>query len=366
MADAVLSYKPPPVRWTTPCGVSSSASWSSPLWEQRRLITVAVKRVRPQGVERLFQPTNWQRRTTEVKSNWSIPPLAATCIASTNPTVYKTAAVRPSFFKEEYGLSYPNPTIVPNYNALKSKMLGKIKGEGVNLWMQLATYRQTATVFRDGVGALWKLYKQLRRGRIREAFKTTQGFYLYNRYGLNPFLMDVQSSLALLHEDLTGEPVKRFVCTQKETKNYTRTYGSPAFPRYVVEESEARMVTWVQFDTALARVPSKLGLSNPTFALWDIVPFSFVIDWFIDVGGYLNGLDALLGVKRHSTVTVQVSRLRELGVKPTMSGTATYRQYNRSVYTTLGSPSLNFWTGINLTHTLDSLNLLGANIRTRR
>jgi len=32
----------------------------------------------------------------------------------------------------------------------------------------------------------------------------------------------------------------------------------------------------------------RLGLNDPAAALWDIIPFSFVIDWVVDIGGWLH------------------------------------------------------------------------------
>ena len=43
---------------------------------------------------------------------------------------------------------------------------------------------------------------------------------------------------------------------------------------------------------------SETGFSNPLSVAWEIVPWSFVIDWMIPVGDYLNGLDALCGVSQ--------------------------------------------------------------------
>jgi len=53
----------------------------------------------------------------------------------------------------------------------------------------------------------------------------------------------------------------------------------------------------------------QLGLTNPALALEELVPFSFVFDWFVQVGDYLQAVTALQGV---SVRRAFVSRLREL------------------------------------------------------
>lgn len=41
---------------------------------------------------------------------------------------------------------------------------------------------------------------------------------------------------------------------------------------------------------------NNLGFTNPAFVAWDAVPFSFVVDWFLPVGKFLNSFDASVGV----------------------------------------------------------------------
>lgn len=49
----------------------------------------------------------------------------------------------------------------------------------------------------------------------------------------------------------------------------------------------------VQFLSALG----SLGLTNPLDVAWEVLPFSFVVDWFIPIGNWLNVLDAMHGYR---------------------------------------------------------------------
>jgi hypothetical protein len=42
---------------------------------------------------------------------------------------------------------------------------------------------------------------------------------------------------------------------------------------------------------------SQLGITNPALLVWELIPYSFVIDWLIPVGDFLSSLDALVGVE---------------------------------------------------------------------
>ena len=39
----------------------------------------------------------------------------------------------------------------------------------------------------------------------------------------------------------------------------------------------------------------QMGLANPLLVAWELVPFSFVVDWVADVGTSLGGITDLLG-----------------------------------------------------------------------
>jgi hypothetical protein len=41
---------------------------------------------------------------------------------------------------------------------------------------------------------------------------------------------------------------------------------------------------------------SRLSPLNPATIIWELVPYSFVVDWFIDIGGYLQNLETAYGV----------------------------------------------------------------------
>ena len=41
---------------------------------------------------------------------------------------------------------------------------------------------------------------------------------------------------------------------------------------------------------------NRLGIINPQTWLWDNVPWSFVVDWWLPVGSFLSNLTALVGL----------------------------------------------------------------------
>ena len=58
---------------------------------------------------------------------------------------------------------------------------------------------------------------------------------------------------------------------------------------------------------------NRLGLVNPLSVAWELVPFSFVVDWFSGVGNVLDGYTDLLGLSVVDTYSVRYLRGRVTG-----------------------------------------------------
>lgn len=63
---------------------------------------------------------------------------------------------------------------------------------------------------------------------------------------------------------------------------------------------------------------NQLGVINPASVAWELVPFSFVVDWFIPVGDFLNSYTDWVGVELEE---------RQLATKLTLKGEERYRSW---------------------------------------
>jgi len=80
------------------------------------------------------------------------------------------------------------------------------------------------------------------------------------------------------------------------------------------------------------------GLNNPALIAWEIVPFSFVADWFLPIGDWLDSLTAYDGLVFHSGTRTNV---REAEIKERAWGTGAK---------IIGNPTT-WWTGLDTTAT---------------
>lgn len=189
----------------------------------------------------------------------------------------------------------------PSFFGIHLDLKGKVKGEVINLAQNVAEYRQTCSLFSGLANDIYQTFRSLRRGRIPRGpaswSKSAANRWLEYQYGLKPVLSD----LFKVVEDLATvnpPPVyRRF----RATRNINGRTFSPNPAPYVL--TRASSYTWslrsrvtAIISTGSIRRASEYGVINPAVLAWELIPYSFVIDWMIPVGDYLSSLDALVGV----------------------------------------------------------------------
>lgn len=125
--------------------------------------------------------------------------------------------------------------------------------------------------------------------------KTHSSNYLAINYGVLPTISDLQGIMGAL----------------KKIKPYIDTNG---FSTYNAVHSEAETIGKFSYDleqrikiaidkedSQFIDVLNKLESSGfaPTLEnIWDLVPYSFIVDWFIDIGGFLERVDTTFRLER--------------------------------------------------------------------
>lgn len=135
--------------------------------------------------------------------------------------------------------------------------------------------------------------------------------YMELRYALRPLMYDARGTLGALtqtaaefaqrqtyrgtvfyeDDDFSAEPY---------VKTYTGTYFSDRTRGYTLEESWQRKVLIRAGVLAQLEQLNSLntwGLTQPIESFWELVPFSFIVDWFINVGDTLASWTPNYGLK---------------------------------------------------------------------
>jgi hypothetical protein len=122
---------------------------------------------------------------------------------------------------------------------------------------------------------------------------------------------------------------------------------------------------------------SETGCMNPALVVWELIPFSFVVDWFLPIGDFISAMTATYGVQFRGGIYIETvdrvwSRFAE--VKPndpardTVSGIGEYKRsdYYKRRFVETSFPSVKLprlKNPISTTHCANALALLVTSFR---
>jgi hypothetical protein len=207
--------------------------------------------------------------------------------------------------------------------AAEIEALLELKDQSVNLGVAFAEAKQTANLVTSTAKSLTKAVGALRRKDFGEFLRSLgaplkpkygreirQGRnpfnngmsipqkWLEHQYAWKPLLNDVYGSM----EALKQQPRHAFIMTAKGSKwisDEPELWNHPMGGVTICLSGERRSGYFVRLDYEPGNVffdsLSRVGLTNPLEVAWELVPFSFVADWFIPVGDWLRSFDAALG-----------------------------------------------------------------------
>lgn len=196
-------------------------------------------------------------------------------------------------------------------NAAIIKALNKAADTKGNLAVSAKEASKTSALILGTAKRVLDAARAFRKGNLKEVArqlhltpKTAHKRWLEYKYGWMPLLMEVKGAAEFLGQQSVGRPPRFSVrssekaqVTWDDTYEDTLVYGAP----WNREDSftadlEVRVKLWLEVESPAISQMQQLGLTNPALYAWEVIPFSFVFDWFIQVGDYLTALTALNGL----------------------------------------------------------------------
>jgi hypothetical protein len=247
--------------------------------------------------------------------------------------------------KPGFGTSYTNawncsayPFVAPtmlssdtDFTMVENKALRKLNeranlGVQANMAQNIAQYSQTTNMIANTAKRLVGSITALKRGKFALAgeylFESRSGKgpmtsmkglsrskslannWLELQYGWKPLLSDVDASMRILADYLIKarnfQQVRGSAFVGKET-SYPK-FGPVATTPHVGHEYDRRLYS-VRFgvrykvDSPTYNLLSQFGFTNPINLAWEILPYSFVVDWFLPIGPYLESMSAPHGLE---------------------------------------------------------------------
>jgi len=136
----------------------------------------------------------------------------------------------------------------------------------------------------------------------REAIRSFSQLYLEFHFGWSPLLKDIHDAC-----EVFSKPYKDMHVHASMTGSYPDPNNhklSQSDGTWIINETrDGSYVQTVKLSADIVITNPNLammqsyGIANPLAVAWELVPFSFVLDWFVNVGDYLSGLTDFVGVK---------------------------------------------------------------------
>jgi len=183
--------------------------------------------------------------------------------------------------------------------------------------VSLAERKQAVKMIAERAATLASFVRSVRKGDFRKAAKVLgysrkkdvpkgvsrakhwSNNFLEYHFGWVPLIKDIHSAA----EVLQGPPPSRMARGSGSGFYEDIVGGYPKYPKYGQQAWRRQYVYKVKAGARFTimnpdlHLANRLGLTNPFVVAWELVPFSFVVDWFVPVGDFLNGMTATLGVQ---------------------------------------------------------------------
>lgn len=121
--------------------------------------------------------------------------------------------------------------------------------------------------------------------------------YLEFHFGWEPLMKDIENSF-----DLFTDPMRdRLGMWVRGASSATHTVPPDFAYMYSINterywKSSVSIRARVKISNLDLYQANQLGLLNPAVLLWELVPFSFIVDWFVNVGDFLSSFNDFWGL----------------------------------------------------------------------
>lgn len=193
------------------------------------------------------------------------------------------------------------PSASSVYNDCVNRVYDRIRKSDANLAIDLAERKQTQQM----IGKAWKALDKVEQfaGRAKKAQKKGMTLieaehaignaWLSYIYGWRPLLQTIYTLATFERSKLGRFPVvasaKRVVVKDGFLAG---TSGAPQ-ARWQDELSQrCRIGMWYRVSDPNLFDLTRITSLNPLAIAWELVPYSFVADWFFDLGGYMSAWEA--------------------------------------------------------------------------
>jgi len=205
----------------------------------------------------------------------------------------------------------------------QARLADSVNAMKVNLGEVFAERKQTVALLVSTAERIAVAARALRRGRLGDVYdalsmdvkhslsprqhaailrtppeRRVASSWLQFKYGWKPLVQDCHGAAELLGQHIAGRP--SHVSFRGSAKTFTpsssRVLGEGSFDFTGINTTtKHKYVCRFSLDSESRAGLAQTGLTNPALLAWELLPYSFVVDWFLPVGNYLQSLDDFSG-----------------------------------------------------------------------
>lgn len=203
--------------------------------------------------------------------------------------------------------------------AALNSVFSQIRGHDFNAAIFAAEGGKALEMIANSALRIRLFLRAIRRGDIKKAAESlgvnpkrharnhghsASNVLLEFQYGWRPLLNDAYNAVAAIETLSTPQFNARF-----KARKTVRTDNPKDFNGFTADENfnlwRYQVIALVRRDMSGA---SSLGLTNPASVAWELLPFSFLADWFIPIGPYLEAVHAAMVTEATYVITEHSSQ----------------------------------------------------------
>lgn len=244
-----------------------------------------------------------------------------------------------------------DPNTFPGYSrnlaALDSSNYARFRGRiykgSASLGVTLASYRQSRAMIVNryhqltgranrGLTLLQREYEAYMRRSQYGRYKTGRtrwerivaNFHLEVIFGWVPLLKDIHAACTSV---IQGAAKTVFVTTRSKSHDTSLTGRNTDVEELRVLDMELVRSSTILIENPNVWLAERAGLLNPLTVAWDIVPWSFVVNMFVNTGQLVQSITDFAGLKlRNQTKTIKAKEWRYKRVRKSIAVNYTYDQ----------------------------------------